>query len=196
MRTGVYFVVCMALLVMSLAETIFIVRLVHKQDLQQPVPAWLRHLVLERVALLLCLGEQSASRRPPATSQTTKTDDCSGEKGKGPGCGDMVESLWLDVTCPSLGGASNLGAVLHLAPHARPHWEAAEFSQRPQRAPFLQNLYLLSSAWAWVERGREFQRLSRSGAETSGLGVVLLQDGPQREAIGCHPGSYGTSYLM
>ncbi|XP_041627827.1 5-hydroxytryptamine receptor 3A isoform X1 [Vulpes lagopus] len=76
-RTGVYFVVCMALLVMSLAETIFIVRLVHKQDLQQPVPAWLRHLVLERVALLLCLGEQSASRRPPATSQTTKTDDCS-----------------------------------------------------------------------------------------------------------------------
>ncbi|CAD7689977.1 unnamed protein product [Nyctereutes procyonoides] len=41
------------------------------------VPAWLRHLVLERVALLLCLGEQSASRRPPATSQTTKADDCS-----------------------------------------------------------------------------------------------------------------------
>uniref|UniRef100_A0A452TA35 Neurotransmitter-gated ion-channel transmembrane domain-containing protein n=1 Tax=Ursus maritimus TaxID=29073 RepID=A0A452TA35_URSMA len=75
--TGVYFVVCMALLVMSLAETIFIVRLVHKQDLQQPVPAWLRRLVLERGALLLCLGEQPASRRPPATSPATKTDDCS-----------------------------------------------------------------------------------------------------------------------
>ncbi|KAM9768815.1 5-hydroxytryptamine receptor 3A isoform 2-T2 [Dama dama] len=74
---GVYFVVCMALLVISLAETILIVRLVHKQDLQQPVPAWLRHLVLERVALLLCLGEQSTPRRPPATSQAAKTDDCS-----------------------------------------------------------------------------------------------------------------------
>uniref|UniRef100_A0A8C9E010 5-hydroxytryptamine receptor 3A n=1 Tax=Phocoena sinus TaxID=42100 RepID=A0A8C9E010_PHOSS len=73
--TGVYFVVCMALLVVSLAETILIVRLVHKQNLQQPVPAWLRHLVLERVALLLCLGEQSTSRRPPATSQAAKTDD-------------------------------------------------------------------------------------------------------------------------
>lgn len=73
----------MALLVMSLAETIFIVRLVHKQDLQQPVPAWLRRLVLERGALLLCLGEQPASRRPPATSPATKTDDCSGEKGRG-----------------------------------------------------------------------------------------------------------------
>ncbi|XP_006912859.1 5-hydroxytryptamine receptor 3A isoform X2 [Pteropus alecto] len=75
--TGIYFVVCMALLVISLAETILIVRLVHKQDLQQPVPAWLRRLILERVALLLCLGEQSTSHRCPATSQSTKTDDCS-----------------------------------------------------------------------------------------------------------------------
>ncbi|KAB0404854.1 hypothetical protein E2I00_001644, partial [Balaenoptera physalus] len=78
---GVYFIVCMALLVISLAETILIVRLVHKQDLQQPVPAWLRRLVLERVALLLCPGEQSTSRRPPATSQAAKTDDCSGPDG-------------------------------------------------------------------------------------------------------------------
>ncbi|XP_012326057.1 5-hydroxytryptamine receptor 3A isoform X1 [Aotus nancymaae] len=75
--TGVYFVVCMALLVISLTETIFIVRLVHKQDLQQPVPAWLRHLVLERIAWLLCLREQSTSHRSPATSQATKTADCS-----------------------------------------------------------------------------------------------------------------------
>uniref|UniRef100_A0A8C9EXB7 5-hydroxytryptamine receptor 3A n=1 Tax=Pavo cristatus TaxID=9049 RepID=A0A8C9EXB7_PAVCR len=35
---GIYFVVCMALLVISLTETIFIVRLVHKQDLQPHVP--------------------------------------------------------------------------------------------------------------------------------------------------------------
>ncbi|KAK2099490.1 5-hydroxytryptamine receptor 3A [Saguinus oedipus] len=75
--TGVYFVVCMALLVISLTETIFIVRLVHKQDLQQPVPAWLRHLVLERITWLLCLREQSTSHRSPATSQATKTADCS-----------------------------------------------------------------------------------------------------------------------
>lgn len=62
---GVYFVVCMALLVVSLAETILIVRLVHKQDLQRPVPAWLRRLVLDRVSRLLCLGEQPL---PPAAS--------------------------------------------------------------------------------------------------------------------------------
>ncbi|XP_004856670.1 5-hydroxytryptamine receptor 3A [Heterocephalus glaber] len=74
---GVYFVVCMALLVISLAETILIVRLVHKQDLQQPVPLWLRHLVLERIAQLLCLGEQLTSHRPPPTLQATKIEDCS-----------------------------------------------------------------------------------------------------------------------
>ncbi|MBZ3869010.1 5-hydroxytryptamine receptor 3A [Sciurus carolinensis] len=74
---GVYFVVCMALLVISLAETILIVRLVHKQDLQQPVPAWLQHLVLERITWLLCLREQSTSCRPSATTQATKTNNCS-----------------------------------------------------------------------------------------------------------------------
>ncbi|CAO2635179.1 5-hydroxytryptamine receptor 3A [Lemmus lemmus] len=75
---GVYFVVCMALLVISLAETIFIVRLVHKQDLQRPIPDWLRHLVLQKIAWLLCLGEQPMTNRPPATFQASTADDYSG----------------------------------------------------------------------------------------------------------------------
>ncbi|XP_076968153.1 5-hydroxytryptamine receptor 3A [Tamandua tetradactyla] len=74
---GVYFVVCMALLVISLAETIFIVRLVHKQDLQRPVPGWLRRVVLERIARLLCLGEPSHPHRPSAACPATETPDCS-----------------------------------------------------------------------------------------------------------------------
>uniref|UniRef100_A0A8B9FEP8 5-hydroxytryptamine receptor 3A n=1 Tax=Amazona collaria TaxID=241587 RepID=A0A8B9FEP8_9PSIT len=49
---GIYFVVCMALLVISLTETILIVRLVHKQDLQPHVPAWVKHLLLERATVL------------------------------------------------------------------------------------------------------------------------------------------------
>ncbi|KAL7853894.1 hypothetical protein AOLI_G00207380 [Acnodon oligacanthus] len=52
---GVYFVVCMALLVISLTETVLIVRLVHKQDLQPHVPQWVKHLVLEKAAVLLCI---------------------------------------------------------------------------------------------------------------------------------------------
>uniref|UniRef100_A0A8C1JS44 5-hydroxytryptamine (serotonin) receptor 3A n=1 Tax=Cyprinus carpio TaxID=7962 RepID=A0A8C1JS44_CYPCA len=52
---GVYFVVCMALLVMSLTESVLIVRLVHKQDLQSRVPQWVKHLVLEKATVLLCI---------------------------------------------------------------------------------------------------------------------------------------------
>ncbi|KAM4646513.1 LOW QUALITY PROTEIN: 5-hydroxytryptamine receptor 3A-like [Amazona ochrocephala] len=55
---GIYFVVCMALLVISLTETILIVRLVHKQDLQPHVPAWVKHLLLERATVLLCIRDR------------------------------------------------------------------------------------------------------------------------------------------
>lgn len=47
--------VCMALLVISLTETVLIVRLVHKQDLQSHVPQWVKHLVLEKATVLLCI---------------------------------------------------------------------------------------------------------------------------------------------
>uniref|UniRef100_A0A8B9U1W0 5-hydroxytryptamine receptor 3A n=1 Tax=Anas zonorhyncha TaxID=75864 RepID=A0A8B9U1W0_9AVES len=53
---GIYFVVCMALLVISLTETILIVRLIHNQDLQPHVPSWVKHLLLERAAVLLCMA--------------------------------------------------------------------------------------------------------------------------------------------
>ncbi|KAM4702985.1 5-hydroxytryptamine receptor 3A-like [Rhinophrynus dorsalis] len=55
---GVYFVVCMALLVISLTETILIVRLVHKQDLQPHVPDWVKRLVLEKIPVLLCIRDK------------------------------------------------------------------------------------------------------------------------------------------
>lgn len=55
LSVGVYFVVCMALLVISLTESVLIVRLVHKQDLQSRVPQWVKHLVLEKATVLLCI---------------------------------------------------------------------------------------------------------------------------------------------
>ncbi|XP_010071917.1 PREDICTED: 5-hydroxytryptamine receptor 3A-like, partial [Pterocles gutturalis] len=72
---GVYFVVCMALLVISLAETILIVRLLHKQDLQPRVPTWLKHLLLERAAILLCIrnGRKFSQSR-------TQSSDISGQE--------------------------------------------------------------------------------------------------------------------
>uniref|UniRef100_A0ACB8EYK3 5-hydroxytryptamine receptor 3A n=1 Tax=Sphaerodactylus townsendi TaxID=933632 RepID=A0ACB8EYK3_9SAUR len=87
---GVYFVVCMALLVISLTETILIVRLVHKQDLQPRVPKWVKRWVLERAALLLCIRDRSASclvrtqssdisRNVESNGSTAKLNHYSGE---------------------------------------------------------------------------------------------------------------------
>ncbi|OXB62403.1 hypothetical protein ASZ78_009469 [Callipepla squamata] len=67
---GIYFVVCMALLVISLTETIFIVRLVHKQDLQPHVPNWVKHLLLERATALLCIWD----RKKFSQSRTQSSD--------------------------------------------------------------------------------------------------------------------------
>ncbi|KAG7261279.1 hypothetical protein CRUP_036563 [Coryphaenoides rupestris] len=39
----------------TLAETVVIVRLVHKQDLQRPPPDWVKRLVLDKAPLLFCI---------------------------------------------------------------------------------------------------------------------------------------------
>uniref|UniRef100_A0A8C8H8Y2 Neurotransmitter-gated ion-channel transmembrane domain-containing protein n=1 Tax=Oncorhynchus tshawytscha TaxID=74940 RepID=A0A8C8H8Y2_ONCTS len=91
---GVYFVVCMALLVISLKETVLIVRLVHKQDLQPHVPQWLKHLVLEEITVLLCIRNKHS-----LCSMLGKTDmgsssriQWSGEPG-GPARGHEISSI-------------------------------------------------------------------------------------------------------
>ncbi|NXV79319.1 5HT3A protein, partial [Atlantisia rogersi] len=75
---GIYFVVCMALLVISLTETILIVRLVHKQDLQPHVPGWVRRLLLQRAAVLLCIWDREKLGR-----SRTQSSDISGQVENG-----------------------------------------------------------------------------------------------------------------
>lgn len=89
---GIYFVVCMALLVISLTETILIVCLVHKQDLQPHVPEWLKHLLLERATILLCIRDRkkfSQSRMETLdTSRQVENNDSTGKAGTERGCGN------------------------------------------------------------------------------------------------------------
>ncbi|NXR16399.1 5HT3A protein, partial [Semnornis frantzii] len=71
---GIYFVVCMALLVISLMESILIVCLVHKQDLQPHVPTWVKHLLLEKATVLLCIRD-----RTKFIQRRTQSMDLSGQ---------------------------------------------------------------------------------------------------------------------
>ncbi|OCT70524.1 hypothetical protein XELAEV_18037446mg [Xenopus laevis] len=68
---GIYFIVCMALLVISVAESIFIIRINHKQHLQPNVPKWLERLVLEKITALLCIKHQKMFRLPRTGSSAS-----------------------------------------------------------------------------------------------------------------------------
>ncbi|XP_044133591.1 5-hydroxytryptamine receptor 3A-like [Bufo gargarizans] len=52
---GSYFGMGMVLIVLSVMESIFISHLVHQQELNRAVPKWVKTLVLEKMATVLCL---------------------------------------------------------------------------------------------------------------------------------------------
>ncbi|NXG78560.1 5HT3A protein, partial [Baryphthengus martii] len=105
---GIYFVVCMALLVISLTETILIVRLVHKQDLQPHVPEWVKRLLLERVSVLLCIQDgvkfKQGRTQSSDISRQGENDD-STAKLNPYGCEDPRE-------CQASGGARPMPAFV------------------------------------------------------------------------------------
>uniref|UniRef100_A0A8B9KLG5 5-hydroxytryptamine receptor 3A n=1 Tax=Astyanax mexicanus TaxID=7994 RepID=A0A8B9KLG5_ASTMX len=89
---GVYFVVCMALLVISLTETVLIVRLVHKQDLQSHVPQWVKNLVLEKATVLLCI------RNKKFCSLLNRESDLPHYKENNMNTGELSEQILQNLT--------------------------------------------------------------------------------------------------
>lgn len=75
--------VCMALLVISLTETILIVRLVHKQDLQPHVPEWVKRLLLERATVLLCIRDRNKFSQSRTQSSDISRQAENDSTGKG-----------------------------------------------------------------------------------------------------------------
>lgn len=89
----------MALLVISLTETILIVRLVHKQDLQPHVPEWVKHLLLEKATILLCIRDRKKfSQSRTQSSDTSRQVENNDSTGKG--CSERA-----------CGNSSSLGAL-------------------------------------------------------------------------------------
>ncbi|XP_056397697.1 5-hydroxytryptamine receptor 3A-like [Hyla sarda] len=52
---GVYYTICMGLLVVSLIQSIFIVRTVHQQNIHLQIPGWVKTLILKKMPVLLCM---------------------------------------------------------------------------------------------------------------------------------------------
>ncbi|XP_053546088.1 5-hydroxytryptamine receptor 3A [Bombina bombina] len=58
---GIFYSVCLGLLVISMAETIIIIRIVNKKNFQPQVPKWLKKLLLKVTALCCIKGQAKLS---------------------------------------------------------------------------------------------------------------------------------------
>ncbi|XP_072281388.1 5-hydroxytryptamine receptor 3A-like [Pyxicephalus adspersus] len=58
---GIYFSICMLLLMLSLIESIFIVRILHAKNLLPKVPEWLKKITLEKMAHVLLIKDRISS---------------------------------------------------------------------------------------------------------------------------------------
>ncbi|XP_056397696.1 5-hydroxytryptamine receptor 3A-like [Hyla sarda] len=58
---GVYFALCMIMLLISLTESILIVRSFHQKNLRPEVPKWLKTLLLEKITFFISIKDQHQS---------------------------------------------------------------------------------------------------------------------------------------
>ncbi len=78
---GIYFSVCLALMVISLLETVIITNVLHHSTMKyQEVPKWVRVVVLRHIANLICYRWQEEVQ-PPSIPQKDKRDslNCSSD---------------------------------------------------------------------------------------------------------------------
>ncbi|KAM7082776.1 5-hydroxytryptamine receptor 3A-like [Ciconia maguari] len=152
---GIYFVVCMALLVISLTETILIVRLVHKQDLQPHVPDWVKRLLLERATVLLCIRDReklSQSRTQSSDISRQVENNDSTAKLNPYGCEDPRES-------EMVGGA-------------RP---APAFAGQAEGSPLMRGvLREITAIRQFLEKREEFRDVAREWLQVGYVLDVLL----------------------
>ncbi|XP_030584133.1 5-hydroxytryptamine receptor 3A-like [Archocentrus centrarchus] len=78
---GIYFSVCLALMVISLLETVIITNVLHHNSLKyREVPNWVRVVVLKHIANLICY-RWPEDVQPPSTLQKDKTGSSNGSSG-------------------------------------------------------------------------------------------------------------------
>lgn len=71
---GIYFSVCLALMVISLLETVIITNVLHHSSMKyQEVPRWVRVVVLKHIANLICY-KSPVELQPSSTSQKGKPE--------------------------------------------------------------------------------------------------------------------------
>ncbi|XP_041118602.1 5-hydroxytryptamine receptor 3A-like [Polyodon spathula] len=103
---GGYFLVCMALLVASLLESIFISNVLHRKSLQgREVPSWVRTLVLHKLAQMICYKKKESSKHQAEESIYTIHSNKNAENpvwkisSQKPACTEIRILTFLKKTC-------------------------------------------------------------------------------------------------
>ncbi|XP_028259739.1 uncharacterized protein LOC114434618 [Parambassis ranga] len=80
---GIYFSVCLALMVISLLETVIITNVLHHNSMKyQEVPNWVRVVVLKHIARLICYRWPDDVRLPTVQPSNNKTETSNGSSGQ------------------------------------------------------------------------------------------------------------------
>uniref|UniRef100_A0A3Q1IL23 5-hydroxytryptamine (serotonin) receptor 3A n=1 Tax=Anabas testudineus TaxID=64144 RepID=A0A3Q1IL23_ANATE len=78
---GIYFSVCLALMVISLLETVVITNVLHHSSMKyQEIPSWVRVVVLKHIANLICY-RWPEGLQTPSKAQTEKPESSNGSSG-------------------------------------------------------------------------------------------------------------------
>lgn len=78
---GIYFSVCLALMVISLLETVIITNVLHHSAMKyQEVPNWVRVIVLKHIANLICY-QRPADVQSSSVPEKDKPDGSNGGSG-------------------------------------------------------------------------------------------------------------------
>ncbi|XP_053567914.1 5-hydroxytryptamine receptor 3A-like [Bombina bombina] len=82
---GIYFSVCLALLVLSLLETVIITHILHRGSLDRgSVPPWLKSVVLGFLASLICYHRNTPRAQPPPSSSHALPTDIENNESSPP----------------------------------------------------------------------------------------------------------------
>ncbi|XP_075134136.1 5-hydroxytryptamine receptor 3A-like [Leptodactylus fuscus] len=82
---GVYFAMCLALLVIGMMESIFIVRMVRQQNFHLQIPRWVKTLVLEKIPVLFFMKDVVQAYTSKCSQQIENVDlpNCNNNDSEG-----------------------------------------------------------------------------------------------------------------
>uniref|UniRef100_A0A3P9MG92 Neurotransmitter-gated ion-channel transmembrane domain-containing protein n=1 Tax=Oryzias latipes TaxID=8090 RepID=A0A3P9MG92_ORYLA len=88
---GIYFSVCLALMVISLLETVIITNVLHHSSMKyQEIPKWVKVIILKHIANMICYRWPKEAPLPPRKAPEDKPESTNGREHPGHVAGPQI----------------------------------------------------------------------------------------------------------